>query len=90
MKWPTVETRAQALDAAIAAAGIALMDAAYIGPHVAAGRLNRLADDPFRLPTGYYFVYLPDARNLRRLAAFRDFVVEAARPLQTAASVSTW
>jgi DNA-binding transcriptional LysR family regulator len=81
-KWLTVETRAQALDAALAGAGIALMDMAYIGPHVAEGRLKMLAERPIRLPTGYYFVHPADARNLHLVALLRDFVVEAARPLR--------
>jgi DNA-binding transcriptional LysR family regulator len=81
-KWLTVETRAQALDAAIAGAGIALTDMAYIGPHVADGRLKMLAERPLQLPTGYYFVHPADARNLHLLALLRDFVVEAARPFR--------
>jgi DNA-binding transcriptional LysR family regulator len=56
-KWLTVETRAQALDAAIAGAGIALTDMAYIGPHLAEGRLKMLAERPLQLQTGYYFVH---------------------------------
>ena len=79
-KWLTVETRAQALDAAIAGAGIALMDMAYIGPQVAEGRLKMLAERPLQLQTGYYFVHPADGRNMHLLALFRDFVVEAALP----------
>ena len=86
-KWLTVETRAQALDAAVAGAGIALMDMAYIRPYVAAGRLDMLADQPLLLPTGYYFVHRQKARNLQILADFRDFVVEEARPFRAAALV---
>lgn len=82
-KWLTVETRAQALDAAIAGAGIALMDMAYIGPHVDAGRLRMLADQPLQLATGYYFVPAPRAKNPHLLALFRDWVVEAARPFRS-------
>ena len=81
-KWLTVETRAQALDAAIAGAGIALMDMAYIGPHVREGRVRMLADGPLRLSTGYYFVHAADARNLHLLRPFRDWVVEAAKPFR--------
>jgi len=83
-KWLTVETRAQALDAAIAGAGIALMDMAYVGLHVRAGRLELLAEQPLQLPTGYYFVHTPRARNIHLLARFRDWVVEAARPFRGA------
>ena len=68
-----METRAQALDAALAGAGIALMDMAYIGPHVAAGRLKMLAERPLQLQTGYYFVHAADASNMHLLALFRDW-----------------
>jgi DNA-binding transcriptional LysR family regulator len=81
-KWLTVETRAQALDAALAGAGIALTDMAYIGAHVADGRLKMLAETPLQLPTGYYFVHPADARNLHLVLLLRDFVVEAARPFR--------
>jgi len=83
-KWLTVETRAQALDAAIAGAGIALMDMAYIGPHVGAARIKPLAEYPLKLQVGYYFVHRPDARNIHLLRLFRDWVVEAAKPFRTA------
>ena len=82
IKWLTVETRAQALDAAIAGAGVALMDMAYIGTPVAEGRLTMLAERPLRLPTGYYFVHTPNARNLHLLTLLRDWTVEAARPFR--------
>ena len=82
IKWLTVETRAQALDAAIAGAGVALMDMAYIGTPVAEGRLTMLTERPLRLPTGYYFVHTPNARNLHLLTLLRDWAVEAARPFR--------
>jgi DNA-binding transcriptional LysR family regulator len=85
-KWLTVETRAQALDAAIAGAGIALSDMAYIGPHAAEGRLRMLAESPLQLPTGYYFVNLANARNQHLLTLFRDFVVEASQPFRNPAA----
>jgi DNA-binding transcriptional LysR family regulator len=81
-KWLTVETRAQALDAAIAGAGIALMDMAYLDPHVREGRIALVAERPLKLPTGYYFVHAPRPRNPHLLALFRDWVVEAARPFR--------
>ena len=82
IKWLTVETRAQALDAALAGAGVALMDMAYIGAAVAEGRLQALAERPLRLPTGYYFVHRRDARNLHLLTLLRDWAVDAARPFR--------
>jgi DNA-binding transcriptional LysR family regulator len=86
--WLTVETRAQALDAAIAGAGIALVDMAYVGPHVSAGRLALLAEQPLQLSTGYYFVHAPRAKNIHLLTRFRDWVVEAAKPFRDATSPS--
>ena len=82
IKWLTVETREQALDAALAGAGVALMDMAYIGTAVAEGRMQVLAERPLRLPTGYYFVHRRDARNLHLLTLLRDWAVEAARPFR--------
>jgi DNA-binding transcriptional LysR family regulator len=84
IKWLTVETRAQALDAAISGAGVALMDMAYIVAPVAEGRLRKLAEHPLPLPTGYYFVNLPNARSLHLLNHLRDWAVEAAEPFRAA------
>ena len=81
-KWLTVETRAQALDAAMAGAGVALMDMAYIAGAVAQGRLKMLAERPLQLQTGYYFVHAPNARNLHLLTALRDWAVAAAQPFR--------
>jgi DNA-binding transcriptional LysR family regulator len=82
IKWLTVETRAQALDAAMAGAGVALMDMAYIATPVAEGRLEKLAERPLQLQTGYYFVNIPNARALHLLAHLRDWAVAAARPFR--------
>ena len=84
IKWLTVETRAQALDAAMAGAGVALMDMAYIATAVTEGRLVKLAERPLPLQTGYYFVHTPNARNLHLLKHLRDWAVEAARPFRVA------
>lgn len=68
-----VETRAQAMDAALAGAGIAMMDAAYAAPHIASGRLRAL-DETIHLPEGYYLVTknvpMPRAEMIRRLEAW--------------------
>ena len=66
----------------VAGAGVALMDMAYVGTAVAEGRLKMLAERPLRLPTGYYFVNAPGARNLHLLTLLRDWAVEAARPFR--------
>ncbi len=81
-KWLTVETRAQALDAAIAGAGIALMDMAYLDPHLREGRIALLAERPLKLSTGYYLVHAPRGRNPHLLAQFKDWEVEAGRPFR--------
>jgi len=82
IKWLTVETRAQALDAAMAGAGVALMDMAYIATPVTEGRLEMLAEHPLQLQTGYYFVHLPNARTLHLLGHLRDWAVQMARPFR--------
>jgi DNA-binding transcriptional LysR family regulator len=82
-KWLTVETRAQALDAALAGAGVALMDMAYIAAHVEGGRLKALAERPLQLQAGYYFVHAPDARGIHLVKLLRDWAVEAGRPFRT-------
>lgn len=79
IKWLTVETRAQALDAALAGAGVALADMAYLSAPVADGRLKMLAQAPLRLSTGYYFVHAPKIRNLHLVTLLRDWVIEAAQ-----------
>jgi hypothetical protein len=58
------------------------MDMAYIATSVAEGRLEKLAERPLQLPTGYYFVHLPNARTLHLLGHLRDWAVEAARPFR--------
>jgi DNA-binding transcriptional LysR family regulator len=83
-KWLTVETRAQALDAAVAGAGIALMDMAYLAALVAEGRVETLAERPLPLQAGYYFVHAPNARNLHLVTLLRDWALDAARPFRTA------
>jgi DNA-binding transcriptional LysR family regulator len=82
-KWLTVETRAQALDAAVAGAGVALMDMAYLVTLLAEGRVKTLAGRPLPLQAGYYFVHAPNVRNLHLVALLRDWAIEAAQPFRT-------
>lgn len=72
-----VDTRAQALDAALSGTGVAMMDLAYIEDHLATGRLHRLAD-PIQLSEGYYFVHRTHPRNERLISALREWLVEQA------------
>ncbi len=83
-KWLTVETRAQALDAAVAGAGVALMDMAYLAALVAEGRVRALAEQPLPLQAGYYFVHAPGVRNLHLVTLLRDWAIDAALPFRTA------
>ncbi len=70
-----VETRAQGLQAALAGGGVAMIDAAYLRPHLLAGRLRLLARAPLPLEAGYYFVHPPAPRNARAVQALRDWLV---------------
>lgn len=70
-----VETRAQALEAALAGAGVAMMDAAYLRPHVLGGRLRWLASEKLPLEAGYYFIHPPAPRNATAVQALRGWLV---------------
>jgi DNA-binding transcriptional LysR family regulator len=72
-----VDSRAQALEAALAGGGIAMMDMAYLDAHLASGRLQLLAP-PINLDEGYYLVQRPARRNDRLVTAFRDWILRAA------------
>ncbi len=75
-----VETRAQAMDAALAGAGIAMMDRAYAAPHLASGHLRAL-DGLVHLPEGYYLVAMdaakPRSHMVKRLDAWLVSQVKA-------------
>ena len=73
-----VESRAQALEAALAGCGIAMMDMAYLDAHLSSGRLELLAP-PITLDEGYYLVCRPVRRNDRLLGAFEKWILAAAR-----------
>lgn len=81
-----VETRAQAMDAALAGAGIAMMDAAYAAPHIASGRLRAL-DTTIYLPEGYHFVTkdapMPRSEMIKRL---EEWLVSQARKINASLS----
>lgn len=68
-----VENRAQALDAALAGAGVLLTDARFIEAHLASGRLVRLGPVT-DLDEGYYFVRRPLTRNPRLIDAFEQWL----------------
>lgn len=72
-----VDTRAQALEAALAGAGVAMMDEAYVSTHVFQKRLRYLGR-AIDLPQGYYLVQRPNPRNDRFVDAFREWLLETA------------
>lgn len=61
-----VENRAQALEAALAGAGVVLTDRRFLDAHLAAGRLMLLGD-VVELEEGYHFLRRPRPRNPRHL-----------------------
>jgi len=77
-----VDSRAQALEAALAGAGIAMMDLAYVSGHVEDRRLLLLGS-PIALEVGYYLVHCRRPRNSRMISAFRDWAVQAATPARS-------
>jgi DNA-binding transcriptional LysR family regulator len=78
-----VETRANALEAALAGVGIAMIDMAYVGQPVAEGRLRLLSAQPVPLSEGYYFVHRQGIAKKRLINALRDWLVEATLPLRS-------
>lgn len=76
-----VENRAQALEAALAGAGVVLTDARYLAGPVAAGRL-RILGPVVTLDEAIYFIQRAGARNPRPTRLLRDWLCqEAAAPL---------
>lgn len=69
-----VENRAQALEAALAGAGIVLTDARYLDAHLASGRL-RVLGPAIELDTGFYLVRSKATRNPRNMDAFVRWLI---------------
>ena len=69
-----VESRAQALEAALAGGGIAMIDMAYVDQHLSSRRLCLLAP-PIMLDEGYYLLRRPVRRNDRLLGAFETWIL---------------
>lgn len=72
-----VENRAQALEAALAGAGVALTDRRFLDGHLAAGRLVLLGD-VVDLEEGYHFVRRPRPRNPRHLDRLEKWLLAQA------------
>lgn len=69
----TVENRAQALEAALAGAGVAITDSRYVADLLSAGRLRALGP-AIALEDGYFFVRGPHARNPRYVDRLEDWL----------------
>lgn len=69
-----VENRAQALEAALAGAGVVLTDARYLDTHLASGRL-RVLGRAAELDTGFYLVRRRAMRNPRNMDALARWLI---------------
>lgn len=69
-----VENRAQALEAALAGAGVVLTDARYLDAHLASGRLWVLGPT-IELDTGFYLVRSKATRNARNMNALAHWLI---------------
>jgi LysR family glycine cleavage system transcriptional activator len=83
--WPdtpaalTFETRALAVQAAMAGMGAAVVDRNLVADMLADGILAEIAPDPpVPVPEGHWFVALPDRLRIRQIRQFRDWLVEQA------------
>jgi LysR family transcriptional regulator, glycine cleavage system transcriptional activator len=72
----TFETRALAVQAAIAGMGAAVVDRHLVADLLTAGMLAEVSPTPpLDRPEGHYFVALPEALRDRHVRAFRDWLV---------------
>jgi LysR family glycine cleavage system transcriptional activator len=74
---PHLSSAELAIQAAIAAQGVALSSTALIADDLKAGRLVRPFGEEFktRVDTGYFLVYLEEAENEPKIVAFRDWLL---------------
>ena len=85
--WPpappvlTLETRALAVQAAVAGLGATVVDRNLVAESLKSGILAAHAPDPpLRVPQGHWFVALPDRLRIRQVRSFRDWLIaETAR-----------
>jgi LysR family glycine cleavage system transcriptional activator len=77
-------TQVMLSQAVLAGHGVALLVPALFEPEIAAGRLVRPFDLACRSPTSYWLVYPEEHRKLRKVCAFRDWILGEAAPPQAA------
>jgi LysR family glycine cleavage system transcriptional activator len=71
---PVFETRALAIQAAIAQMGIAVVDPRFIEAELGAGQLTIPFPPRVALDTGYWLVWRPGREATRPVAAFRGWL----------------
>jgi LysR family transcriptional regulator, glycine cleavage system transcriptional activator len=71
---PIFETRALAIQAAIAQMGVAIVDPRFIEAELAAGQLTIPFGPALPIDTGYWLVWRPGRETGRPLAAFRQWL----------------
>ncbi|ATQ58336.1 LysR substrate-binding domain-containing protein [Paracoccus yeei] len=77
MRGVVVETRSQALEAALAGAGVVLTDRRYLSSLLAEGRLVTLGPS-VELPEAYFFVHRTSVRNPRLVDSMRHWLISEA------------
>jgi DNA-binding transcriptional LysR family regulator len=77
-----VDTRGQALDAALAGVGVAVTDLVYIERRLREGALRLVSDRSVQLSEGSYLVHDERAGRGRAVSAIRTWLVETARPAE--------
>jgi LysR family glycine cleavage system transcriptional activator len=95
--WPdrpaslTLETRALAVQAAIAGMGAAVVDRNLVADLIETGVLSEIAPaEPVALADGHWFVALPERLRQRQVRQFRDWLIDElsiARPDKSACSL---
>ena len=79
LRGPAFDDPGLLLQAVLAGQGVGLLPAAMVAPEVAAGRLVRLAEIAWLEAFAYYLVYPPAALARPKVAAFRDWILDAAQ-----------
>ncbi|MGE6785409.1 transcriptional regulator GcvA [Ensifer adhaerens] len=77
---PSFDDTALLQQAVLAGLGAGLLPAAMVAPEIEAGRLVQLASETHIEAFAYYLVYPEAKAEQPKIAAFREWVLEAARP----------
>jgi DNA-binding transcriptional LysR family regulator len=72
---PRYEVMSMALNAAVAAMGVALLPSYMADDLVSAAKLKRMSDQMWRYPKGYYLVYPEASAQMKSLQIFRRWLL---------------